>query len=97
MWRLLSLTIVLIVMALGFAFHLRNGEFFEVDYYVGAVGLPFSLWIFLALSAGALLGILASLPLVVRYRRDAARLARKLRMNEQELKNLRVVPMKDLP
>ena len=97
MWRLLSLIIVLVVMALGFAFHLRNGEFFEVDYYLGVVGLPFSLWMFLALSIGALLGILASLPLVIRYRRDSARLSRRLRMNEQELKNLRVVPMKDAP
>jgi uncharacterized integral membrane protein len=97
MWRLLSLIIVLFIMALGFAFHLRNGEFFEVDYYVGSVGLPFSLWLVLALSIGALLGILASLPLVVRCRRDNARLARRLRVNEQELRNLRVVPMKDLP
>jgi uncharacterized integral membrane protein len=95
--RLLGLIIVLLVMAFGFAFHLRNGEFFEVDYYVGVVGLPFSLWMFLALSIGALLGILASLPLVARFRRDAARLSRRLRMNEQELKNLRVVPMKDRP
>jgi len=97
MWRLISLIIVLFVMALGFAFHLRNGEFFEVDYYVGAVGLPFSLWMFLALSIGALLGILASLPLIIRSRRDSARLWRRLRINEQELRNLRVVPMKDGP
>ena len=97
MRRLLGLIIVLFVMASGFAFHLRNGEFFEVDYYVGAVGLPFSLWMFLALSLGAVLGILASLPLLLRFRRESARLSRKLRANEQELKNLRVVPMKDMP
>ena len=97
MRRLLGLIIVLFVMAFGFAFHLRNGQFFELDYYVGVVGLPFSLWMFLALSLGAVLGILASLPLVLRYRRESARFSRKLRMNEQELKNLRVVPMKDGP
>ncbi|HEY7840826.1 MAG TPA: LapA family protein [Gammaproteobacteria bacterium] len=97
MWRLLSLVIVLLVMALGFAFHLRNGEFFEVDYYVGVLDLPFSLWMFLAIALGALLGILASLPLIIRYRRDSARLWRRLRISEQELNNLRVVPMKDGP
>lgn len=95
--RLLGLIVVLLVMASGFAFHLRNGAFFEVDYYLGVVGLPFSLWMFLALSLGAVLGILASLPLVIRFRRESARLSRRLRMNEQELKNLRVIPMKDGP
>jgi uncharacterized integral membrane protein len=95
--RLLGLIVVLLVMVSGFAFHLRNGEFFEVDYYLGVVGLPFSLWMFLALSLGAVLGILASLPLVIRFRRESARLSRRLRMNEQELKNLRVIPMKDSP
>jgi putative membrane protein len=97
MWRLLSLFIVLVVMALGFAFHLRNGEFVEVDYYAGVIDLPFSLWMFLGLFVGALLGILATLPLVIRYRRDSARLWRRLRMSEQELNNLRVIPTKDAP
>lgn len=97
MRRLLSLVVVLLVMVTGFAFHLRNGEFFEVDYYLGQVGLPFSVWLLIALSTGAICGILAALPLLLRARREISGLRRRLRISEQELANLRISPVKDDP
>ena len=96
MSRLLKLCLVAAVLAVGLAFHLRNDKFITLDYYAGGIDLPFSLWLFVSLAAGALLGIAAALPVMLRYRRENARQARQLRLYETELNNLRTEPVKDM-
>jgi uncharacterized integral membrane protein len=95
MSRILSLVIVLLVLLLGLAFHLRNAQFVELNFYAGVVALPFSLWMFLALLAGACLGVLAWLPIMLRLRRANARLSRQVRTHQRELDNLRVIPVRE--
>jgi len=95
MSRFISLLLVLAVILSGLAVHLRNDQPVLFDYYLGSVELPFSLFIILSLCAGALLGILASLPHLFRLKREKARLLRQVRLAEKELDNLRIDPVKD--
>jgi uncharacterized integral membrane protein len=95
MSRIVSLVILLLVLVLGLAFHLRNAGFVELDFYAGVIALPFSLWMFLALLTGACLGILAWLPIMLRLRRANARLARQVETHQRELDNLRVMPVRE--
>ena len=93
----LRLCIVLFVLLIGLAFHLRNDQFIEFDYYLGIIDLPFSFFIVVSLIVGIVLGALASLPRQLRLKRENARLTRQVSINEKELNNLRVIPIKDTP
>ncbi|MBI2970110.1 MAG: LapA family protein [Gammaproteobacteria bacterium] len=95
MSRLLKLCLVLGIMLIGLAFHLRNDQFITLDYYAGGIEFPFSLWLFLALSTGAFLGVIACLPMTLRWRRENHRLARQLKLYETELNSLRTGPIRD--
>jgi len=80
---------------IGLAFHLRNDQLVDLDFYLGSVSLPFSFYVITALCMGALLGGLSMLPRLLWLKRENARLQKRLRVNEKELDNLRVIPVKD--
>jgi putative membrane protein len=88
---------ILVFLALGLLFHVRNDQFVTLDYYAGAIDLPFSLWMFIGIAIGSVLGVLASLPMIVRLKRENSRLARQVKVTERELNNLRVIPLRDSP
>ncbi|RME34244.1 MAG: DUF1049 domain-containing protein [Gammaproteobacteria bacterium] len=95
--RFLLLLAVLAVFLLGLLFHARNGHPVTLDYYLGTVELPLSLFSVLLLLSGALLGILATLLMVLRLRRENRRLRRRLEESAKEVENLRALPIKDAP
>ncbi len=96
MLRILRFCIILVVLLSGFAFHLRNDQLVVMDYYIGTIDLPFSLFIVIALCFGAILGTLASLPGLIKLRRDKRKLQNQIKISEKEVNNLRVMPMKDM-
>jgi putative membrane protein len=53
--------------------------------------------IVLTLCIGALLGVLASLPMILKLKHENTRLVRQVKMTEKEINNLRVIPVKDTP
>lgn len=95
MKRIFGLVFVLIVLVFGLYFGLLNADSVPVNYYFGTRELPLSLVLMITLLIGAVLGALASLGLVVRMKREAARLRREARAAEKELNNLRSLPLKD--
>ncbi len=95
MTRFAKILLVLIIILSGLAVHLRNDQAVLFDYYLGSIELPFSLFMILALCTGAVLGILATLPHLLRLKQEKARLLRKVKFSEKELDNLRVIPVKD--
>lgn len=95
MSRILTFFFVLVVMVAGLAFHLRNSQAVNLDYYLGSMELPFSLTVIIALCFGAALGVLACLPLIVKLKRKNVRLMKQVKVSEKELNNLRVIPLKD--
>lgn len=95
MSRILKFAFVLLVLLTGLAFHLRNDQPVSLDFYLGSVSLPFSFYVIAALCVGALLGGLSVLPRVLWLKRENGRLKKNLQINEKELNNLRVIPVKD--
>ncbi|NIR59176.1 MAG: LapA family protein [Gammaproteobacteria bacterium] len=95
MARLIGWILAVVLLVLGLTFAVLNAEPVEVKYYFGGVRLPLAVLLVSTLIAGALLGVAASLVVIVRQRRRIAHLKRQVRVTEKELMNLRNMPIKD--
>ena len=95
MSRLITLAIVIVVILLGVTFHLRNDHLVVLDYFVGSKEFYLSAWLITAFTIGAILGLLASFPLLFKLNRDNAKIAKQLKICEKEINNLRVIPVKE--
>lgn len=95
MKRLFFLVLALLLLVLGITFAVQNAVSVTLNYYFGSLTAPLSLIVVLAIAAGASLGVVTSMLLVFGQRRKVARLQRKLQMCEQEVRNLRHLPMRD--
>ena len=93
--RILSLGILLIVLLFGLSFAVLNSDSIIVNYYLGEREIPLSVALIAALILGALLGILASLSVILRQRTRISMLNRTVAMTEKEVMNLRSLPIKD--
>ncbi len=92
---IVRLALVFIVLLFGLAFHLKNNQTIILDYYIGTIELPFSLIMVLVLCVGALLGLLASLPIIIKLKQQKNRLEKQIKKSEEEINNLRVIPIRD--
>jgi len=88
----LILLLALLIVALGFA--LLNAESIQVDYYMGKLSIPLSLALVVVLAVGAVIGIIASLGMVLRAKRQSAKLRKQIKNTEREVTDLRVLPPK---
>jgi len=95
MSRTLKILLILVVVLTGLTFHLRNEQLIAIDYYIGSNEFPVSLVVAGSLFIGAVLGVLSSLPIMIKLKRENARLNGQLKTSEKELNNLRVIPIKD--
>lgn len=85
----------LIVIVLAIIFVALNSHTIDLNYWVGKCQIYLPLLLFITLFLGALLGICAMLPLWLRAKRERRKAKGRLRNLEQELKNLRNIPIKD--
>jgi uncharacterized membrane protein YciS (DUF1049 family) len=95
MLRIIKFLFVLIVIIAGIAVHLRNDQLVPFDFYLGIIELPFSLYLVISICMGAIAGIVAAMPTIIRLGHERSRLASRVRLNEKELETLRVIPIKD--
>ena len=95
MSQIVRLCVVLCVLLIGFAFHLVNDQFVPLNYYLGSVELPFSFMIVIAICVGAVLGVLACSPVLIKLKRENYVLNKQVGITEKELNNLRIIPIKD--
>lgn len=89
------LALVLFVATLSFA--ALNAAPVTIDYYLGQHQVPLSLLLVVTLALGALLGSLVGLARVLHVKRELARLRRAARATEEEVRNLRALPLRDGP
>lgn len=95
MARLVSAFIILLVLLLVLFFTLLNGEPVTVNYYLGEIHPPLAAVIILAIVCGAFLGLISSMVIIMASRYEVSRLRREIKHTEQELMNLRNLPIKD--
>ena len=97
MARLVSAFIILLVLLLVIFFTILNAEPVTVNYYLGVVNPPLALVVILSLVAGAILGLISSMFVIIATRHETSKLRRDMKHAEQELSNLRNIPIKDKP
>jgi len=90
-----ALLIVLALFALTFAG--LNAEQVSLNYYLGKIQLPLSLLAILSFILGGLLGLVTAFTVYIKLKYIHRRLQHRLRLVEEELVNLRALPLKDHP
>lgn len=95
MKRIVTFVLILLVSLLGLTFALMNAEAVQLNYYFGNVQAPLSLVVVIAIIVGAGFGVLASMGIVLGQKRELARLRKSSKLAEQEVSNLRALPLKD--
>lgn len=97
MKRIVYIVVAVLALFFGTTFALHNRQLIEVGYYFGLQWKgPLSLALLTALALGVLVGYLASLRMVVRMQRQLVQARREVRQVEQEVQNLRALPIKDV-
>lgn len=95
MSKLIYTVLVLIIILFGVIFAMLNAQSVNLNYYFGIQQLPLSLAIVLSMLIGAILGVLASIKLVLHSRREVSRMRKASQMAEKEIANLRAIPIKN--
>lgn len=93
--RIITYLVVLILILIGITFAALNASPVLINYYVGTSKVPLSLLLVLSLILGIFLGMLISLLPYLRVHNKNRRLRQRLKIVEQELTNLRAIPLKD--
>lgn len=95
MSKLFYAIVIFILVVLGVIFAVLNAEPVQLNFYFGEKHIPLSLAMILATLLGALLGVLASLHLILKSKRQVSRLKRAVDVAEKEVANLRAIPIKN--
>lgn len=95
MLKIVNLVVLLVLVLLGIVFAVLNADRVQLNYYFGSVDIPLSLVLVVAMIIGAILGVLASLKMLVSARREILVLRRSSQLAEKEINNLRKLPIKD--
>jgi len=95
MSKILYAAAILVLLLLGIIFAILNAETIQLNYYFGSQQIPLSLAIMLAMFVGALLGVLASIGVIMKSRRELSRLRKAATIAEKEIANLRAIPIKN--
>ncbi len=97
MKRLLYVVIGVLAAFAGITFAIQNRQPIDIAYYFGLHWSgPLSLALLATFTAGVVVGYVVSLRTVVRMQRQLARARKEIHQIEQEVVNLRSLPIKDV-
>ena len=91
--RILSYLFFLVIIIIGTTFAYLNANQVMFDYYIAQKSLPLSLLLAIALGIGILLGLLVTVVPHIKLKHKNRRLKKRLKCAEQELANLRNIPL----
>lgn len=98
MKRILYGILVTVVLLVGVTFTTKNVQVVELNYYFGVHWVaPLSFMMLTTFTIGIVLGLLASLAMQARMQRQLLQVRRENRKLEQEINNLRALPIRDVP
>lgn len=81
--RIIAYLLWIMVIVLGVSFAGLNAETVQFNYYVGEARLPLSLLLAFAFAVGGVLGIVASLNVIIRYKHESRQIKRQLKKLER--------------
>lgn len=93
--RYLTVLLFVVVLLIGILFFVNNNQSIELSYLLGVINLPLSVLLLLDFIIGVVIGVIALLPLVLKLKYQKSRLEKKIKSTETEVKNLRVLPVKE--
>ena len=96
MLRLLGFVLIFALVIVGLSFAVLNAASVEIHYYLGTLEVPLSLALVSVLAAGVVLGLLASLGVLLTQKRRIHQLEKKMETTATEIANLRAIPIKDI-
>ena len=97
MKRIIYTVLAVFVLLVGVAFAIQNRQVVEINYYFGLKWSgPLSMALLTTFTLGVIAGYLASLRMVVRMQRQLVQARKEIRQIEQEVINLRSLPIKDV-
>lgn len=94
MVRFLSFVISLLFILFIFIFTLENLSSITINFLVQNIQAPLGITMVICFILGMLAGLLFSISMVLKNRRRARSLAKKVEIAEQEVANLRQLPIK---
>jgi len=97
MARLFRFIVYLIVVLVALVFALLNAQPTQFNYYYGQWEIPLSMLIAIAIAIGAILGVTASMGIVIKSKRLSTANRKHADIAEKELAKLRALPLKDKP
>ena len=92
--KIFSYLIVLLLLILGVTFALLNASPVTIHYYLGVSQLPLSLLLIISFALGIIIALLMVSMVLIRLKAKNLGLKRRLRIAEQEIENLRTMPIK---
>ena len=96
MKRLFYLLLILILLVFGISFSLKNPQDVAISYYFGlGWSGPMSWLMLVVLAIGCLFGVLLTFTWVLRSKRRLSKVKKDIRKMEQEVNNLRALPIKE--
>ncbi len=97
MKRIFYTIVIAVTLFVGITFAFKNQQVVELRYYFGMEWSgPLSLALLTTLALGVAVGYLASLRMVIRMQRQLVQARKEVRQIEQEVANLRALPIKDV-
>lgn len=93
--RYVASVIWLIIILLAIIFAILNSHAVEINFYFKSFKIYLPLLLLIDLALGALLGMFALLPALLRAKNNNRKLRQRIKQTEQEIKNLRTIPIKD--
>jgi len=97
MIRVFYVVVAIVILFFGVTFAYQNRQTVDVSYYFGlSWNGPLALALLAAVAIGVVIGFLATLRIVLRLQRQLAATRGEMRQIEQEVQNLRALPIKDV-
>ncbi len=93
--KIILFLLLTIVVIFGISFACLNASPVHLNYYFGERTLPLSMLLVLTLVVGVVLGFMVSIMPLIHLKTKNYRLRQRLRLMEEEVENLRAIPIQD--
>lgn len=94
--KLLTLVLITLIILMAVLLSVLNAEPVYLNYYYGKSAFPLFLLLELAFIMASMLGVLSCLSIIFRVKRENARMIKDIKLNIEEISNLRRLPLRDI-